>query len=83
MHPDTSGPADFPADTLTGDELTQSASPAVDDKQRHDEPSAGAQTVGALRDRASADDEGVEPVHEVTEQRQVAVDREAAAGPSI
>ena len=72
---------DFPSDTLTGNELSEHPSGGVDDKQRRDVTSAGAQTVGQLKARTEGP--GVEPVHEVVEDRQIAVDREAAAGPSI
>ena len=56
-----------------------------DQDQRRDEPATGSQVVGRLRDRvdASGPDEGVEPVHEATEARQISVDQEAAAGPSV
>ena len=57
----------------------------VDDKQRHDDPSAGAATVGGLRHRSGQEGDGdaVEPVHEVVEERADEIAREAAAGPSV
>jgi hypothetical protein len=57
-----------------------------DQDQRTDDPPVGSAVVGELSKRADAgnpDGAGVEPVHEVVEARQMQVDQEAAAGPSV